>query len=189
MNNEYFNKLSQSIKAYLRYVEKVEPVDLDGGFADSVYVDPLGIEGGFAPDIEREEIDGGIAKGFYGFVYIRSDTDLQEIEYNDNLDRIIGCFNARTAKVKIMNPISYGNYRYSLIDKDIELFMGYKDDSGVHYSKKGTFRVKKTDSETVGIQTEFELQDKSFIFDTVCTLEFPYPCTRLQVVQIIKFVF
>ena len=185
MNNEYFNKLSQSIKAYLRYVEKVEPVDLDGGFADSVYVDPLGIEGGFAPDIEREEIDGGIAKGFYGFVYIRSDTDLQEIEYNDNLDRIIGCFNARTAKVKIMNPISYGNYRYSLIDKDIELFMGYKDDSGVHYSKKGTFRVKKTDSETVGIQTEFELQDKSFIFDTVCTLEFPYPCTRLQVVQII----
>ena len=185
MNNEYFNKLSQSVKAYIRYIEEVKPVDLDGGFADSVYIDPLGIDGGFAPDIEREEIDGGIAKGFYGYVYIRSDTDLQEIEFNDNLDKIIGCFNARTAKVKIMNPISYGNYRYSLIDKDIELFMGYKDDSGVHYSKKGTFRIKKTDSETVGIQTEFELQDKSFIFDTVCTLEFPYPCTRLQVVQII----
>lgn len=147
MNNEYFNKLSQSVKAYIRYQ---------------------------SANVLNDD-----------YIYIRSDTDLQEIEYNDNLDKIIGCFNSRTAKIKIMNPISHGNYRYSLIDKDVELFMGYKDDLGVHYSKKGTFRVKKTDSETVGIQTNFELQDKSFIFDTTCTLEFSYPCTRLQVVQLI----
>lgn len=183
MNNEYFNKLTQSIKAYIRYIEEMTPLEIDGGVANSTYiVEP--IDGGFAIEEEnRGEIDGGIAKGFFDYVYIRSETDLQEIEINDNLDRIIGCFNARTARVKILNPISAGKYRYSLADKDIELFMGYKDDTGVHYTKKGTFRVKQTDSQTVGMLTEFDLQDKSYIFDTVCNLEFTYPCTRLSVVQ------
>lgn len=184
MNNEYFNRLSQSIKAYIRYIEKVNPTEIDGGFANSTYV-VQPIDGGNAPDIDRTEIDGGVASGFYDYINIRSETDMQEIEVNDNLDKIFGCFNARTARIKIMNPISNGNYKYSLADKDIEIFMGYKENDVVNYSSLGTFRVKQTDSETVGIQTEFNLQDRSFIFDKECNLNFNYPCTRLSVVQTI----
>lgn len=66
------------------------------------------IDGGNAPDIDRTEIDGGVASGFYDYINIRSETDLQEIEINDNLDKIFGCFNARTARIKIMNPILMG---------------------------------------------------------------------------------
>lgn len=184
MNNEYFNRLSQSIKAYIRYLDTNTVNDYDGGIASSTYLDLIGIDGYRADEYEREELDGGSAQLQVGYVYVRSETDLQEIEINDNLDRIIGCFNAKTAKIKVLNPISKGHFRYSLYDKDIEIYLGFKDeDDKVHYTKKGTYRVKKTDSETVGIQTDFELQDKSYLFDTTCTLEFTYPCTRLSVVE------
>mgnify|MGYP007103984980 CR=1 FL=1 len=70
MNNEYFNRLSQSIKAYIRYIEKVNPTEIDGGFANSTYV-VQPIDGGNAPDIDRTEIDGGVASGFYDYINIK----------------------------------------------------------------------------------------------------------------------
>lgn len=220
MNNSYFEKLTQKIKAYIRYRDPTAPeIYIDGGFSNSAYVLEEDMDGGFANTIFESEttdaglsnstfesvldgefapnsedielIDGGIAhdgnaddSDEYRCIY--SSTDLQEIEINDNLEKLFGCFNAKTARVKIMNPISANNvYRYNLEDKDIEIYFGYEDNGEITYTRKGTYRVKKEKKETVANKTEYNLQDLSYVFDQKCEITFPYPCTRKQIVEMI----
>lgn len=222
MNNAYFNKLTQKIKAYIRYRDPTAPSYLDGGFSNSNFIDSEDVDGGVANTIYEEEIetlDGGLCNSTFDFTidcefarnideetevfdggiahdgnaddsdefrYIYSSTDLQEVEINDNLEKLFGCFNAKTARVKILNPVSSGGTsRYNLEDKDIEIFFGFEEYGEIKYTKKGTYRVKKEKSETVAGKTEFNLQDLSYVFDQKCDINFPYPCTRKQIVEII----
>lgn len=222
MNNAYFNKLTQKIKAYIRYRDPTAPSYLDGGFSNSNFIDSEDVDGGVATTIYEEEIetlDGGLCNSTFDFTidcefarnideetevfdggiahdgnaddsdefrYIYSSTDLQEVEINDNLEKLFGCFNAKTARVKILNPVSSGGTsRYNLEDKDIEIFFGFEEYGEIKYTKKGTYRVKKEKSETVAGKTEFNLQDLSYVFDQKCDINFPYPCTRKQIVEII----
>lgn len=220
MNNEYFNRLSQKIKAYIRFKDPNAPgFNVDGGFSNSYYDSNEDMDGGIASTIfdlevsdggtsnavftseidglfaanvgEYEEIDGGIAHDGNAddsdeYNYIYSSTDLQEIEINDNIERLFGCFNAKTAKIKLLNPLSSnGITRYDLADKDIEIYLGYVDNDVVHYSKKGTYRVKKPKDDTIADKSSYELQDFSFLLDKPCTEKFPYPCSRREIVEII----
>jgi hypothetical protein len=186
MNNQYFEQLTQRIKAYLRFRDPTAPSYYDGGDSQSIYEDEL--DGGFANSIydSKLDVDSGTADGADEYVYIYSSTDLQEVEINDNIEKLFGCFNAKTAKIKIMNPVSTsGRFRYNVSDKDVEIYFGHEEDGELVYKKKGTFRVKKPNNKTVSDNTTFELQDLSILLDTPCDIEFPYPCTRLQVVQLI----
>ena len=218
MNNEYFTRLTQRIKAYIRYRDPTAPNYIDGGFSDSVYkVEDMDggqadtiyesevsdgglsnstfeseIDGDFA-DVyyEIEDLDGGIAHDGNAddsdeYSYIRSSTDLQEVEINDNLEKLFGCFNAKTARIKILNPMSAdGLWRYNLEDKNIEIYFGYESGENVYYTKKGTYRIKKEKSETVANKTEYNLQDLSYMLDQKCDMTFPYPCTRGKIVELI----
>lgn len=186
MNNEYFNRLTQTIKAYIRYRDPSAPSYFDPGDSSSTYEDEL--DGGFANSVydDTEEIDSGTAYGADEYIYIYSSTDLQEIEINDNLEKPFGCFNAKTAKIKILNPVSAnGSIRYSVADKDIEVYFGHEENGEIVYKKKGTYKVKKPTNKTVSDNTSFDLQDLSILLDQPCDMVFPYPCTRLQVVRLI----
>ena len=123
MNNVYFNRLSQKIKAYIRFKDPNAPgFNVDGGFSNSYYDSNEDMDGGIASTIfdlevsdggtsnavftseidglfaanvgEYEEIDGGIAHDGNAddsdeYNYIYSSTDLQEIEINDNIERLL----------------------------------------------------------------------------------------------------
>lgn len=220
MNNQYFTKLSQKIKAYIRFKDPNAPgFNVDGGFSNSYYDSSEDMDGGFADTIfeievsdggtsnavfiseidgkfansieEYEEIDGGIAHDGNAddsdeFNYIYSSTDLQEVEINDNIEKLFGCFNAKTAKIKLLNPISQnGVAKYELDDKDIEIFLGYVENDVVYYSKKGTYRVMKPKNDSIANKSSYDLQDFSYLLDKPCTDKFPYPCTRREIVEII----
>ncbi len=186
MNNQYFSNLTQRIKSYIRYRDPTAPIYVDPGDSSSVYDDEL--DGGFANSTYDvlEEIDSGTAYGADEFVYIYSSTDLQEVEINDNLEKIFGCFNAKTAKIKIMNPISENSmFRYNISDKDVEIYLGHEENDTFVYQKKGTYKVKSPSNKTVSNNTTFDLQDLSIVLDQPCDMTFPYPCTRLQIVNLI----
>lgn len=184
MNNQYFNQLTQRIKAYIRYRDPTAPAYYDGGDSQSIYEDE--IDGGLSNSIYESslDVDSGTADGADEYIYIYSSTDLQEIEITDNIEKIFGCFNAKTSKIKILNPVySSGKLKYNVSDKDIEIYFGHEENGTTIYRKKGTFRVKQPNNKTVTDNTTFELQDLSILLDTPCTINFEYPCTRLQIIQ------
>lgn len=223
MNNAYFEKLTQKIKAYIRYRDPTAPSYLDGGFSNSTFNELEDIDGGVANSVYQEDeiemLDGGLSNSDFNtiidcetardkseitelfdggiahdgnaddsdeFRYIHSYTDLQEVEINDNLEKLFGCFNAKTARIKLLNPISSGGtFRYYLEDKDIEIFFGFEENGEIKYTKKGTYRVKKENKKTVTGNTEFNLQDLSYVFDQKCDIDFHYPLTRKQIVEMV----
>ena len=114
------------------------------------------------------------------YVNIKNGTKTIELRLNDDkrqllkIKDLIEFTNKETLEqmlVEIQNLYHYPSFDelYKHFDK---VSMGYKENDVVNYSSLGTFRVKQTDSETVGIQTEFNLQDRSFIFDKECNLLF-----------------